>query len=125
MSEEHYEHNPGDHEDPLAGPTWMVSFIGVVLLVVTFLGLTSVYYSAQVEDADAKSSGEMTETLEAMRREQMKWLEHDATLEAPFHNPAWVRTDIDGDGDYGDEERIIIPIDLAIDKIAARYGGGG
>ena len=36
---DHAEHNPGDHEDPLPGPTWIVTFLGVVLLAVIILGI--------------------------------------------------------------------------------------
>ena len=42
-----FEHNVGDHEDPVAGPTWMIGFIGVVLLVVVVLGVASVYFQAE------------------------------------------------------------------------------
>ena len=43
MSHEYLEHNPGDHEDPLAGPTWTVGIIGTVMFVVTVLGVASLY----------------------------------------------------------------------------------
>ena len=37
---DHYEHNIDNHGDPAASSTWLVGFIGVVLLVVTMLGVT-------------------------------------------------------------------------------------
>ena len=43
----HYEHNIQDHEDPVAGYTWMIGLVGTVLLVVTVLATVALYYNIQ------------------------------------------------------------------------------
>lgn len=35
-----YEHNAGDHEDPVAGSTWTIGIIGTILLVFCVLLVT-------------------------------------------------------------------------------------
>ena len=39
-----YEHNPGDHEDPLAGPTWTLGITGIELFAVSVLGVAAIFY---------------------------------------------------------------------------------
>ena len=41
-----YEHNPGDHEDPLPGPTWILGILGSGLLGVVVLGVTALFFNA-------------------------------------------------------------------------------
>lgn len=51
---ETFEHNPGDHEDPLAGVTWYIGFVGAVAFVVITLAVWALYYNvkgAQVEES--------------------------------------------------------------------------
>lgn len=44
---DHPEHNIDDHEDPAASSTSLVGFISAVLLVVTMLGVTALYYNVK------------------------------------------------------------------------------
>lgn len=41
------EHNSVHHEDPIAGPTWLVGVIGAVLVLVTTFGVTGLYNGAK------------------------------------------------------------------------------
>jgi len=49
---DYYEHNVDDHEDPAASSTWLLGFIGAVLLVVTMLGVTALYYNVKAAEVD-------------------------------------------------------------------------
>jgi hypothetical protein len=51
---EYYEHNPGDHEDPVSGATWLLGVVGAVLLLVILLGLTALYYNAYSREFETK-----------------------------------------------------------------------
>ena len=50
-----FEHNPdpSDHEDPLTGPSWYVGLVGGLILVVTLLGLTALYYNEKAGEAQS------------------------------------------------------------------------
>ena len=50
---ETFEHNPGDHDDPLTGPSWYVGLVGGLLLVATLLGLTALYYNEKTGEAQS------------------------------------------------------------------------
>lgn len=70
---EYYEHNPGDHEDPVSGPTWLMGLVGTILLVVIIFGLTALYYNAyarqlemQVVDRDPYELREYREEQQAL-----------------------------------------------------------
>ena len=65
-----FEHNPGDHEDPLTGPTWIIGFLGAVLLVVIMLGLTALYYSAAYQQEEIKIINPEPQELERLRTQQ-------------------------------------------------------
>ena len=106
---DYFEHNPSDHEDPLTAPTWMVGFIGVVMLLVVFLGLTALYYGAVQEEEEFKDSL-IPLQIETLRAEQL------ARLNAPPHLEVTV---VD---DEVTERRIVIPIDQAIDLVLSEEG---
>jgi hypothetical protein len=108
---EQYEHNVADHEDPLPGPTWLVGFIGVVLLNVVFLGVAALYYGAEVEgDQDKLMEIEPAE-LEALRAAQEARLSGPARMVKEMAAGALV------------DQRIVIPIDDAMARIASEGGG--
>jgi hypothetical protein len=44
-----YEHNPGDHDDPKPGLTWLLGLLGALLLVVVVLGVTALYFNVKAE----------------------------------------------------------------------------
>lgn len=52
MKEQTFEHNPGDHEDPMGGPTWLVGIIGVIILIVVLFGVQSVLKATQTSAHD-------------------------------------------------------------------------
>ncbi len=107
---DHYEHNIDDHEDPAAGSTSLVGFIGTVLLVVTMLGVTALYYNVkatQVEEQviQPRPNGPWKARIRQERR-----------LTA---SPRWEERD-----DGGEIVReLVIPIDRAMAIVAAENGG--
>jgi len=100
---EHFEHNPGDHEDPMVGPTWLVSMLGVVLLLVIVLGLYAVYYNAQSVEDETKVIVRDPQELENLR----------AAQEARLRVPHQVRSE--------EEVATVIPIDHAMELIVQEY----
>ena len=54
MSEHPIEHNPGDHEDPVAAETWTVTFVGVILFAVTVLFVAALSYSVMLGEREMK-----------------------------------------------------------------------
>jgi hypothetical protein len=101
-----FEHNPGDHEDPVAGPTWLIGFIGVVLLVVVFLGVTSIYFDAEKAGEEYSALATVPLDLERLNQEQQ------AMLDGP---PRWIITRVD---QQEVDRQLVIPIDEAMQKIA-------
>ncbi len=47
-----YDHNPEEHDDPSAGPTWLTTVVGVLLLVATVLGVTALYYNVKAGEVE-------------------------------------------------------------------------
>jgi hypothetical protein len=114
------EHNVGDHEDPVAGPTWMVSVIGVILLVVIFLGLTALYYNYANSEAATKVLDRAAADFEAV----------NAAQRARIHGEArWQQRDAEivddagtGDGPPPMEDHLTIPIEQAMQAVVQEYG---
>ncbi|MHC4416164.1 MAG: hypothetical protein ACYS0G_12860 [Planctomycetota bacterium] len=115
-----YEHNPEDHDDPVATPTWLVGLFGAVALVVIILGLTALYYNAKAEAfREQVLSRDRLDVLE-LRRQQ------EALLGGP---PRWVERDEQGET----VEALVIPIERAMALVveeanpgaAAAPAGGG
>lgn len=106
---DHHEHNPGDHEDPLVGSTWMVGFLGAVLLIVIVLGLTALYYTAAGDEFERKVADQTAEEVLLLNSTQELRLTSEA------------RREIDMLGEE-EVERIVIPIDDASKLIIAEYG---
>jgi hypothetical protein len=100
-----YEHNPGDHEDPLPGPTWTVAIAGTVLFAVTVLGLTAMFWGEISNARETKvvevAPAQLTD-LERTQRER---------LHAEPHREK--RPELE-EG----EEALVIPIDRAIELYA-------
>ena len=107
---DHHEHNIDDHEDPASSSTWLVGFIGVVLLVVTMLGVTALYYNVkaqQVEEAVVKPDVDEPKKL----RRQQEW-----RLTNP--DARWEERD-----DGGEVTReLIIPLETAMKIVVEEYG---
>jgi hypothetical protein len=106
---EHHEHNPGDHEDPVTGPTWLIGVIGVVLMIVIVLGLTALYYNAQAQVThDRVMTAEIRELREHRERQH-------AQLAGP---PRWETREFVGE----ETDVYVIPIDDAMKLVVEEYG---
>ncbi|MCZ6835582.1 MAG: hypothetical protein O7G85_07395 [Planctomycetota bacterium] len=97
------EHNPNDHEDPLAGPTWLISILGAVLLIVTVLGLIALYNT--VWDAE----------------EDLKIVEADAQEVQDMMKAQHLRLEIPHQVRYEEEVATVLPIEDAMRLIAEEY----
>lgn len=99
-----FEHNPGDHEDPLTGPSWYVGIVGVLILVAMLLGLTALYYNMVTEEEVEKVINSGREELEDLRREQSLYLTGPAR---------WEERLVDGEVVIA----LIIPIEEAMELV--------
>ena len=104
-----FEHNPGDHEDPLTGPTWIIGFLGAVLLAVIMLGLTALVYNAQHKETLIKIIERDPQELENLRAEQTARITGD---------PRWVEV-FEGEKVV---QHLVIPIDQAM-QLVVNEGG--
>jgi hypothetical protein len=87
-----FEHNQGDHEDPLAGPTWTVGAIGVVLLIVICLGTAAIFYSVIASELDRKVIDQPQIQLEQNRAENLARLDGPVRYELRPENPEGERS---------------------------------
>ncbi len=113
-----YEHNPGDHEDPAPGPTWLIGFIGVVLLVVVVLGVTALFFDTETEEAAVNVLQTKALDLEELKALQLARLEGPARWEVEIKEGTVA------------SRRIVIPIDEAMQQVVVEMGspasrGGG
>ncbi len=106
---DHPEHNIDDHEDPAASSTWLMGFIGAVLLVVTMLGVTALYYNLKATQVDTEVVQVDIDDVKKARSEQ------EGRLTAPVH---WEERD-----DGGEVTReLIIPLERAMTIVVEEYG---
>ncbi len=106
---DHHEHNIDDHEDPSASSTWLVGFIGAVLLVVTMLGVTALYYNVKAQWVDEKVVKPNIDEPKELRARQ------EQRLTDP---PRWVERD-----DGGEVTReLVIPLERAMKIVVEEYG---
>lgn len=103
-----YEHNPDDHDDPAAGPTWLTSAVGVFLLVATLLGVTALYYNVKATEVEKEVIAQPYDAVGEMRKAQL------ALLEGPARK---VTRSEDGQ----DVEAYVIPIDRAMDIVVQEH----
>ncbi len=106
---DHHEHNIDDHEDPASSSTWLVGFIGVVLLVVTMLGVTALYYNVKAQQVDEAVVKPDVDEPRNLRRQQ----ERQLTLPA-----RWVERDEGGEV----TRELIIPLERAMKIVVEEYG---
>ena len=104
-----YEHNQGDHEDPLPGPTWIVGILGAVLLSVIMLGLTALFYNAQAKENDKKIINKEPEEIIRLRESQTAILTGTPSLREVSETDAQGQTRI--------VQALAIPIDQAMQII--------
>ena len=107
------EHNIGDHEDPAAGQTWMVSFVGTALLIVIFLGLTALYYNYAAFEAEQKVLARQPVEFEKLQREQAAQLQGEAR---------WVARASEDPENLVKEQHLVIPIEQAMELVTREYG---
>jgi hypothetical protein len=99
-----FEHNPGDHEDPLAGPTWLIGALGVLTLVIILMVLTAIYYNTKAEEVKENFITPVREDVVAMKTRQ----------EALLHEPAgWVERQEGGET----VRAYVIPIERAMELV--------
>jgi hypothetical protein len=105
--EDRGEHNPGDHEDPLPGPTWIIGILGTVLLSICILGITALFFNADTRMVDLKVVDADYPQVETMKSQQLRAIEGPARRKEIIENEQKVET-------------IVIPIDEAMAKYAQR-----
>ena len=103
-----YEHNPGDHEDPVPSSTWMVGIVGVIVLLVTIFGLTALLYRASGDELQEKVISRSFEEVGDLRESQEKLLHHEA---------GWIKRDIPGTEGKEQEDVFVIPIESAMELV--------
>jgi hypothetical protein len=101
------EHNIGDHEDPLPGPTWIIGILGSVLLAVVILGVTALFFNADARVVDEKVIDQTYPQFEVMKQAQLAKLQGPPRILEVNENERVV-------------ESVVIPIDVAMRKIAER-----
>ena len=107
---DHHEHNLDDHEDPSASSTWLIGFIGVVLLIVTMLGVTALYYNVKAVQVDAEVVKVDIDDVTNARARQERRLTDSAHWEERDDGGEIVR-------------ELVIPIERAMELVAAEYAG--
>ena len=105
-----YEPNPGDHEDPRAGITWFVGFVGSVAFVVTTLAVWALYYNVKGQQLEESFVAPAREEVAELKRSQQ------ALLAGP---PRWI--DVDDQGET--VRRYIIPIEQAMELVVQETRG--
>ncbi|HWB19293.1 MAG TPA: hypothetical protein VG711_03255 [Phycisphaerales bacterium] len=116
-----YEHNPGDHEDPVAGPTWIIGFLGAVLMVVITLGVSALYYRERTEQDKVVVVDRNPRELEDLRAAQ------SARLSAAAHweNNSTMEEVKEGGKTYNvitTTKSLIIPIEQAMADVVKEAG---
>ena len=101
---EMFEHNKGDHEDPVAGPTWTVAVVGVALPIVSVLGTAALYYDVRDREFETKVEGPKTVQLEKLNAMQTARLTGEIRMEQRLEAP---------------EGALVIPIDKAMEIVVA------
>lgn len=112
MAHGHHDHSgPPEagtmHDDPLAGPTYIVGAVGtVIFLVVVLLVQTLTYETRESMEAEAVEGRDYRE-IELIRDQHRQELEQQVE---------W---------SYPEENRVRIPIGRGVEDVLERYGKGG
>ena len=96
------EHNPGDHEDPLAGPTWLIMIGGAVVFVVVLLVVAAVAYRVMTGRQDAAALAQAPRDLAALKEQQRRRLTDPPRFEKRIDSPE-------------DGNSLVIPIEQAME----------
>lgn len=108
---ETFDHNLGDHDDPVAGPTWFLGLVGAVLMVVTVLGLTALYYNMKAGEVEVEVIDQPRLDVLELRRQQ------EQLLAGP---PRRVTRDEQGKT----VEALVIPIQQAMELVVEESNAG-
>ena len=100
-----------DTEDPLGGPTWIITIAGTILTVVTCLAVGGLYFGAERREQETKFIADTSEANETRRIAEKDRLMTEAHWE----------TYTDGSGDMVIERKLKLPIDQAKEIIVTRY----
>lgn len=107
-----HEHNPGDHEDPTPGSTWLVGIVFTVIFAIIVLALTALTYNVDREEIQRK-----VVDVEPLERQQLR-----VAQEEKLHGePRWVEQ-IENDQVV---RALVIPIDQAMDLVVQEMGPEG
>ncbi len=106
-----FEHNPDDHDDPVAGPTWLVGLLGAILLVVILMGVTALYYNVKGQELDDQFVNVERLEVRELRHQQ------EARLRGPSR---WEKRDDQGET----VEALIIPIERAMELVVEEAKAG-
>jgi hypothetical protein len=109
-----FEHNPGDHDDPLPGPTYLIGLLGAVLLIVIGLGITALFFNADQAEIIRKVVDRDPMELENLRSQQQ------ALLTA---SPHWESYQVEDQSGVKDVTALVIPIDQAMELTVKEYAG--
>ena len=96
------ESSKGDHDDPLAGPTYIVGTVGVVVFVSIVILLQAVVYDFRDGAKAEQDQGSLRE-LSDVRFEQRRQLE----------GYGWT---------YPEENRVRIPVEMGVERVLEMYG---
>ena len=110
--EDHGEHNPGDHEDPLPGPTWIIGILGSVLMAVVVLGVTALFFNADTRMIDAKVVNADYAQVAELKQEQLAAIDGPPRKKEVLENDQKVET-------------IVIPVNRAMEIYAERVAKAG
>ena len=104
------EHNKEDHEDPTAGPLWIIGACSCVVFIAVFLALTALFYQVdrvefggKVEGIENQDRQVMIEAQAFLRNQDARWVEYT-------------------DAQDQKQQRLEVPIDHAIGTIVSQYG---
>jgi len=92
--------------------TWMIGVCSVVLLAVTCLAVTAMFYGAVHRETNRKVVSVRTQSSQLMREARQLALEQDAHWE----------TYTDGDGELIGERTLKVPMDQAVELVIRNYG---
>ena len=100
------EHNLDDHEDPEHFSTLLVGLVGAVMLAVTVMGVTALYYNMKAVKV----------VEQVINRQRLEPVEHYGAQAALLAGPPrWVDRD-----EQGTQTRAyVIPIDRAMELVVA------
>jgi hypothetical protein len=106
-----YEHNPGDHDDPVAGSTWLIGAVGTAALLVTIFGVTALLYHADEEQMLVSVVNQPAAEQQRLRAEQEARLAKE---------PQWIK--VREEGAETETDAFVIPIERAMELVVREAG---